>query len=1097
MSSSALQIAKTATYLPDLVEVQRASFKWFLEKGLIEELKSFSPITDYTGKLELHFVGEEYRLKRPRHDVEEAKRRDATFASQMYVTCRLINKETGEIKEQEVFIGELPLMTERGTFIINGAERVIVNQIVRSPGVYFKDEMDKNGRRTYNASVIPNRGAWLKFETDKNNLLYVRVDKTRKINAHVLMRAMGLSDNDVVDKLRHPEFYKQSIDSANDEGINSEDQALLELCKKLRPGEPPSVSGGQQLLHSRFFDPKRYDLGRVGRYKINKKLRLTVPNEVRTLTHEDVLSTIDYLINLELDIGGASLDDIDHLGNRRVRSVGELLQNQVRVGLNRLERIIKERMTVGETDSLTPAQLVNPKPLVAAIKEFFGSSQLSQFMDQTNPLAELTHKRRISALGPGGLTRERAGFAVRDIHPSHYGRLCPIETPEGPNAGLINSLATHARVNEYGFIETPFWEVEKGRVMKEGNPVYLSADLEDECRVAPGDVATDKSGNILADLIPVRYRQDFEKVPPHQVDYVQLSPVQVISVATSLIPFLEHDDANRALMGSNMQRQAVPLLRPERPLVGTGLESQVARDSGMVPITKVNGIVSYVDANEIVVKDVDGNEHVHFLQKYQRSNQDTCLNQRPIVKNGDQVISGQVLADGSACEGGEIALGQNVLIAYMPWEGYNYEDAILVSERMVTDDLYTSVHIEKYEIEARQTKLGPEEITREIPNISEESLNNLDEMGIIRTGAFVESGDILVGKVTPKGESDQPPEEKLLRAIFGEKARDVRDNSLRVPKTEKGRVLDVRIYTREQGDELPPGANMVVRVYVAQRRKIQVGDKMAGRHGNKGIISRILPREDMPYLPDGTPVDIVLNPLGVPSRMNVGQVFELLMGWAASNLNCRVKVVPFDEMYGAEKSHQTVQAFLEEASKQDGKDWVYNPKDPGKLLLKDGRTGEPFDQPVAVGYSHFLKLVHLVDDKIHARSTGPYSLVTQQPLGGKAQQGGQRLGEMEVWALEAYGAAYTLQELLTVKSDDMQGRNEALNAIVKGKPIPRPGTPESFKVLMRELQSLGLDIGVYTDEGKEVDLMQDVNPKRNTPSRPTYESLGTSEYAED
>ncbi len=1097
MSSSALQIAKTATYLPDLVEVQRASFKWFLEKGLIEELKSFSPITDYTGKLELHFIGEEYRLKRPRHDVEEAKRRDATFASQMYVTCRLINKETGEIKEQEVFIGELPLMTERGTFIINGAERVIVNQIVRSPGVYFKDEMDKNGRRTYNASVIPNRGAWLKFETDKNNLLYVRVDKTRKINAHVLMRAMGLSDNDVVDKLRHPEFYKQSIDSANDEGINSEDQALLELYKKLRPGEPPSVSGGQQLLHSRFFDPKRYDLGRVGRYKINKKLRLTVPNNVRTLTHEDVLSTIDYLINLELDIGGASLDDIDHLGNRRVRSVGELLQNQVRVGLNRLERIIKERMTVGETDSLTPAQLVNPKPLVAAIKEFFGSSQLSQFMDQTNPLAELTHKRRISALGPGGLTRERAGFAVRDIHPSHYGRLCPIETPEGPNAGLINSLATHARVNEYGFIETPFWEVKKGRVIKEGNPVYLSADLEDECRVAPGDVATDKSGNILADLIPVRYRQDFEKVPPHQVDYVQLSPVQVISVATSLIPFLEHDDANRALMGSNMQRQAVPLLRPERPLVGTGLESQVARDSGMVPITKVNGIVSYVDANEIVVKDVDGNEHVHYLQKYQRSNQDTCLNQRPIVKNGDQVISGQVLADGSACEGGEIALGQNVLIAYMPWEGYNYEDAILVSERMVTDDLYTSVHIEKYEIEARQTKLGPEEITREIPNISEESLNNLDEMGIIRTGAFVESGDILVGKVTPKGESDQPPEEKLLRAIFGEKARDVRDNSLRVPKTEKGRVLDVRIYTREQGDELPPGANMVVRVYVAQRRKIQVGDKMAGRHGNKGIISRILPREDMPYLPDGTPVDIVLNPLGVPSRMNVGQVFELLMGWAASNLNCRVKVVPFDEMYGAEKSHQTVQAFLEEASKQDGKDWVYNPKDPGKLLLKDGRTGEPFDQPVAVGYSHFLKLVHLVDDKIHARSTGPYSLVTQQPLGGKAQQGGQRLGEMEVWALEAYGAAYTLQELLTVKSDDMQGRNEALNAIVKGKPIPRPGTPESFKVLMRELQSLGLDIGVYTDEGKEVDLMQDVNPKRNTPSRPTYESLGTSEYAED
>ncbi|MGL6135026.1 MAG: DNA-directed RNA polymerase subunit beta [Prochlorococcaceae cyanobacterium] len=1095
--SSAIQVAKTVTYLPDLVEVQRASFKWFLEKGLIEELESFSPITDYTGKLELHFIGSEYRLKRPRHDVEEAKRRDATFASQMYVTCRLINKETGEIKEQEVFIGELPLMTERGTFIINGAERVIVNQIVRSPGVYFKDEQDKNGRKTFNASLIPNRGAWLKFETDKNDLLHVRVDKTRKINAHVLMRAIGLSDNDVLDKLRHPEYYQKSIESANDEGISSEDQALLELYKKLRPGEPPSVSGGQSLLNSRFFDPKRYDLGRVGRYKINKKLRLTIPDALRTLTPEDVLSTIDYLINLELDVGGASLDDIDHLGNRRVRSVGELLQNQVRVGLNRLERIIKERMTVGETESLTPAQLVNPKPLVAAIKEFFGSSQLSQFMDQTNPLAELTHKRRISALGPGGLTRERAGFAVRDIHPSHYGRICPIETPEGPNAGLIGSLATHARVNEYGFIETPFWKVENGIVLKQGDPIYLSADLEDECRVAPGDVPTDAEGRITSELVPVRYRQDFEKVPPEQVDYVQLSPVQVISVATSLIPFLEHDDANRALMGSNMQRQAVPLLRPERPLVGTGLETQVARDSGMVPVTRVAGTVTFVDATAIVIRDEDGVDHTHYLQKYQRSNQDTCLNQRPIVKQGDQVISGQVLADGSACEGGEIALGQNVLIAYMPWEGYNYEDAILLSERLVTDDLYTSVHIEKYEIEARQTKLGPEEITREIPNVAEESLGNLDEMGIIRIGAFVESGDILVGKVTPKGESDQPPEEKLLRAIFGEKARDVRDNSLRVPGTERGRVVDVRIYTREQGDELPPGANMVVRVYVAKRLKIQVGDKMAGRHGNKGIISRILPQEDMPYLPDGTPIDIVLNPLGVPSRMNVGQVFECLMGWASAHLNCRVKVVPFDEMHGAEKSKQTVQTFLEEAAAQPGKEWVYDPENPGKIQLTDGRTGEPFDQPVTVGYAHILKLVHLVDDKIHARSTGPYSLVTQQPLGGKAQQGGQRLGEMEVWALEAYGAAYTLQELLTVKSDDMQGRNEALNAIVKGKPIPRPGTPESFKVLMRELQSLGLDIAVYTDEGEEVDLMQDVNPRRSTPNRPTYESLGVADYDDD
>ena len=1095
--SSAIQVAKTATYLPDLVEVQRGSFKWFLEKGLIEELDSFSPITDYTGKLELHFVGTEYRLKRPRHDVEEAKRRDATFASQMYVTCRLVNKETGEIKEQEVFIGELPLMTERGTFIINGAERVIVNQIVRSPGVYFKDDQDKNGRKTYNASLIPNRGAWLKFETDKNDLLHVRVDKTRKINAHVLMRAIGLSDNDVLDKLRHPEYYRKSIEAANEEGISSEDQALLELYKKLRPGEPPSVSGGQQLLHSRFFDAKRYDLGKVGRYKINKKLRLAIPDAVRTLTPEDVLSTIDYLINLELDVGGATLDDIDHLGNRRVRSVGELLQNQVRVGLNRLERIIKERMTVGETDSLTPAQLVNPKPLVAAIKEFFGSSQLSQFMDQTNPLAELTHKRRISALGPGGLTRERAGFAVRDIHPSHYGRICPIETPEGPNAGLIGSLATHARVNEYGFIETPFWRVENGHVIKSGDPIYIAADLEDECRVAPGDVATNSDGLITAELVPVRYRQDFETVPPNQVDYVQLSPVQVISVATSLIPFLEHDDANRALMGSNMQRQAVPLLRPERPLVGTGLETQVARDSGMVPITNVNGEVVFVDSTQIIVRDHEGNDHYHILQKYQRSNQDTCLNQRPIVSQGDTVIAGQVLANGSACEGGEIALGQNVLVAYMPWEGYNYEDAILVSQRLVREDLYTSVHIEKYEIEARQTKLGPEEITREIPNVAEDSLGSLDEMGIIRIGAFVESGDILVGKVTPKGESDQPPEEKLLRAIFGEKARDVRDNSLRVPNTERGRVVDVRIYTREQGDELPPGANMVVRVYVAQRRKIQVGDKMAGRHGNKGIISRILPLEDMPYLPDGTPIDIVLNPLGVPSRMNVGQVFECLMGWAADNLHSRFKIVPFDEMHGAEKSRETVQMYLEEARKQPGKEWVYNPDNPGKIQLVDGRSGEPFDQPVTVGRAYILKLVHLVDDKIHARSTGPYSLVTQQPLGGKAQQGGQRLGEMEVWALEAYGAAYTLQELLTVKSDDMQGRNEALNAIVKGKPIPRPGTPESFKVLMRELQSLGLDIAVYTDEGAEVDLMQDVNPRRSTPSRPTYESLGVADYDED
>ncbi|WP_421655500.1 DNA-directed RNA polymerase subunit beta [Leptothermofonsia sp. ETS-13] len=1088
--------------LPDLVEIQRASFRWFLEEGLIEELDSFSPITDYTGKLELHFLGKDYKLKRPKYDVDEAKRRDSTYAVQMYVPTRLVNKETGEIKEQEVFIGDLPLMTDRGTFIINGAERVIVNQIVRSPGVYYKSETDKNGRRTYNASLIPNRGAWLKFETDKNDLVWVRIDKTRKLSAQVLLKALGLSDGEIFDALRHPEYFQKTIEK---EGQFGEEEALMELYRRLRPGEPPTVSGGQQLLDSRFFDPKRYDLGKVGRYKLNKKLRLNVPEGMRVLTPQDILAAIDYLINLEFDIG--NIDDIDHLGNRRVRSVGELLQNQVRVGLNRLERIIRERMTVSDADSLTPASLVNPKPLVAAIKEFFGSSQLSQFMDQTNPLAELTHKRRLSALGPGGLTRERAGFAVRDIHPSHYGRICPIETPEGPNAGLIGSLATHARVNAYGFIETPFYKVENGRVRKDLPPVYMTADEEDDLRVAPGDIPMDEEGNILGEQVPVRYRQDFTTTTPDEVDYVAVSPVQIISVATSLIPFLEHDDANRALMGSNMQRQAVPLLRPERPLVGTGLEAQAARDSGMVIVSRTDGEVTFVSADRIRVRDSHGREIEYQLQKYQRSNQDTCLNQRPIVFQGDKVSAGQILADGSATEQGELALGQNILVAYMPWEGYNYEDAILISERLVYDDVYTSIHVEKYEIEARQTKLGPEEITREIPNVGEDALRQLDETGIIRIGAWVEAGDILVGKVTPKGESDQPPEEKLLRAIFGEKARDVRDNSLRVPNGEKGRVVDVRVFTREQGDELPPGANMVVRVYVAQKRKIQVGDKMAGRHGNKGIISRILPIEDMPYLPDGTPVDIVLNPLGVPSRMNVGQVYECLLAWAAENLNVRFKVIPFDEMHGEEKSRETVHSKLKEAREETLEatngakgDWLFNAEDPGKIQVYDGRTGEPFDRPVTVGKAYMLKLVHLVDDKIHARSTGPYSLVTQQPLGGKAQQGGQRFGEMEVWALEAFGAAYTLQELLTVKSDDMQGRNEALNAIVKGKAIPRPGTPESFKVLMRELQSLCLDVAVHkldtrddgTSRDTEVDLMADVSSRR-APSRPTYESISRDE----
>lgn len=1095
----------TNSLLPDLIEIQHSSFRWFLEEGLIEELDSFSPITDYTGKLELHFLGKDYKLKEPKYYVDEAKRRDATYSVQMYVPTRLINKETGEIKEQEVFIGDLPLMTERGTFIINGAERVIVNQIVRSPGVYYKKELDKNGRRTYSASLIPNRGAWLKFETDKNGLVWVRIDKTRKLSAQVLLKAIGLGDNEIMDSLRHPEFYQKTLEK---EGNPTEEEALIELYKKLRPGEPPTVSGGQQLLESRFFDPKRYDLGRVGRYKLNKKLRLSELDVTRVLTPKDILCAIDYLINLEFDTG--TTDDIDHLGNRRVRSVGELLQNQIRVGLNRLERIIRERMTVTESDALTPASLVNPKPLVAAIKEFFGSSQLSQFMDQTNPLAELTHKRRISALGPGGLTRERAGFAVRDIHPSHHGRICPVETPEGPNAGLIGSLATCARVNSYGFIETPYYKVENGRVLRNTEPIYLTADEEDDMRVAPGDISTDAEGNILGESVPIRYRQEFSTTTPTQVDYVAVSPVQIVSVATSMIPFLEHDDANRALMGSNMQRQAVPLLRPERPLVGTGLEAQAARDSGMVIVSRTHGVISYVDATTIKVQVTQPNnpnaapqEITYDLQKYQRSNQDTCLNQRPLVYQGEEVVPGQILADGSATEGGELALGQNILVAYMPWEGYNYEDAILISERLVYHDTYTSIHVEKFEIEARQTKLGPEEITREIPNVGEDSLRHLDEQGIIRIGAWVESGDILIGKVTPKGEADQPPEEKLLRAIFGEKARDVRDNSLRVPNGEKGRVVDVRVFTREKGDELPPGANMVVRVYVAQKRKIQVGDKMAGRHGNKGIISRILPIESMPYLPDGRPVDIVLNPLGVPSRMNVGQVFECLLGWAGENLGLRFKVTPFDEMYGAEASRETVNGLLADAAKKPNKDWVFNPETAGKIQVFDGRTGEPFDRPVTVGQAYMLKLVHLVDDKIHARSTGPYSLVTQQPLGGKAQQGGQRFGEMEVWALEAYGAAYILQELLTVKSDDMQGRNEALNAIVKGKPIPRPGTPESFKVLMRELQSLGLDIAVHkvelaedgTSRDVEVDLM--VETQRRAPSRPTYESLNVGDLEEE
>ena len=1084
--------SKISTFsLPDLVEIQRASFCWFLEEGLAEEIKNFSPITDYTDNLELHLLGDEYKLKYPKYSINECKRRDATYSVQLYVPARLVNKEDGTIKEQEVFIGDLPLMTDRGTFVINGAERVIVNQIVRSPGIYYKSETDKQGRRTYSSSLISNRGAWVKFETDKNDLVWVRIDKTRKIAAHVFLKAMGLSDSDIYNGLRHPEYLKKTF---RVEGNYTIEESLIQMYAKLRPGEPATVTGGQQILYSRFFDPKRYDLGKVGRYKLNKKLGLSVPENIRVLTPQDTLAAIDYLINLKFDLG--EVDDIDHLGNRRIRSVGELLQNQVRVGLNRLERIVRERMTICDSNSLTPNTLVNPKPIVAAIREFFGSSQLSQFMDQTNPLAELTHKRRISALGPGGLNRDRAGFAVRDIHLSHYGRICPIETPEGPNAGLIGVLATHARINSYGFIETPYYRVEDGKALTTSVPIYLAADQEDEFRIAPGDTPIDNEQKIKSEIVPVRYRQEFTATKKELVDYLAVSPIQVISIATSLIPFVEHDDANRALMGSNMQRQAVPLLYPESPLIGTGLEAQAARDSGMVVVSLEDGVVTYISADRICVTSKEGKEIAYNLQKYQRSNQDTCINQRPSVWLGEEVVTGQVIADGAATEGGELALGQNILIAYVPWEGYNYEDAFLVSERLVYNDVYTSVHIEKYEIEARQTKLGSEEITRELPNVGEYSLRKLDDNGIIVIGSWVESGDILVGKVTPKGESDQPPEGKLLRAIFGEKAKDVRDTSLRVPNGGKGRILDVRIFTREKGDELPAGANIVIRVYIAQTRKIQVGDKMAGRHGNKGIISRILPRQDMPYLPDGTPVDLVLNPLGVPSRMNVGQIFESLLGLAAEHLNKRFKIVPFDEMHGAEASRVLINNKLMSAKNESDKDWIFDLEHPGKIRLFDGRTGEAFDNPVMVGISYMLKLVHLVDDKIHARSTGPYSLVTQQPLGGKAQHGGQRLGEMEVWALEAFGASYTLQELLTVKSDDMQGRNETLNAIVKGKPIPRPGTPESFKVLMRELQSLGLDIGAYKIEtlpdgqtrGVEVDLMSNVNNKKFY-SRPTYESI--------
>jgi|TARA_B100000768_G_scaffold106993_1_gene99272 DNA-directed RNA polymerase subunit beta len=1041
--------------LPNLLETQRISFCWFLELGFIQELENFSAIRDYLDELELNLSAKFFKIRHPKYTLAEAKRRDTTYSVRVYTLVQLIYlNNLSQTNENEVLLCDIPLMTNEGTFLVNGIERIIINQIVRSPGIYYKTDTDKQNFRHYTASLISNRGTWVKFEIDKEDFIHVKIDKAKKISAYIFLKAVGLSDDQIFSQLKHPEYFQKTFKEY--ESISLED-TFLEVHNKLRPGEPATFKAGQQILYSRFFDPKRYDLGRVGRYKINTRLNLDIEKNIHILTSKDVLYIVDELINFRL--APTVEDDIDHLGNRRIRSVGELLQNQIRIGLNRLERIAQERMTICEQKYLRVNVLVNPKPLVSSIREFFGSNPLSQFMDQTNPLAELTHKRRLSVLGPGGITRDRAGFAVRDIHPSQYGRICPIETPEGPNAGLIGSLSTYGRVNSYGFIETPFYKVEEGKVLQDSFPIYLDATTEGKYRLAAGDLEVGSNGLIQNQDVPVRYRQELVRVASTEVDYIAVSPLQVVSLATALIPFLEHDDANRALMGSNMQRQSVPLLYPQAPLVGTGLEGQTARDSGMTVLSICCGKVTQITDSKVIIKDKNQTIFTYSLIKYQRSNQDTCINQRPLISVNEKLTVGQIIADGASTEGGELSVGQNILIAYMPWEGYNYEDAFVISERLLYDDLYTSLHIEKFEIEIRQTKLGMEEVTRDLPNVSEHSIRNLDKNGVVKIGTWVDSGDILVGKLTPKGESDYPPEGKLLRAIFGEKSRDVRNTSLKLPHGTCGRVLDVKIFSRSNRDDLPPGTDEILKVYIAQTRRIQIGDKMAGRHGNKGIISKILPRQDMPYLPDGTPVDILLNPLGVPSRMNVGQLFECLLGLAADNLNVRFKVVPFDEMHGPEASRALVNKKLKEASLSN--DWIFSPKHPGKVVLRDGRTGQYFENPITVGCAYMLKLVHLVDDKIHARSTGPYSLVTQQPLGGRAQQGGQRLGEMEVWALEAFGAAYTLQELLTIKSDDMQGRNETLNAIVKGLPIPRPGIPESFKVLMRELQALCLDVATY------------------------------------
>ena len=1154
---------KEVLELPDLIEIQKSSYDWFVREGLKEVFEDISPIQDYTGNLILEFV--DYHIEdEPKYSEYESRERDASYSAPLKVKVRLINKETGEIKEQEVFMGDFPLMTDKGTFIINGAERVVVSQLVRSPGVYYSFERDKTGKKLFSSTVIPNRGAWLEYESDSNDVLYVRIDRTRKLTLTTLLRSLGYSsDNQIIELLGETEELLNTLEKDNTE---TEDEALIEIYKRLRPGEPPTVENAKSLLNNMFFDPRRYDLAKVGRYKFNKKLALhnrlvgnisaddiqdmetgelfvskgekidrdtaiaiensginevllldddrtikvmgnyfvdesafdlpfsleefglkekvyypvmkeivdensteeelreAVKSRLREISpkhiiQDDIIASINYEFNLLSDAG--MVDDIDHLGNRRIRSVGELLQNQFRIGLSRMERVVRERMTIQDMDVITPQALINIRPVVAAIKEFFGSSQLSQFMDQTNPLAELTHKRRMSALGPGGLSRDRAGFEVRDVHHSHYGRMCPIETPEGPNIGLITSLTTYARINEYGFIEAPYRKVERGngKVLDEFD--YLTGDLEDEFIIAQSNEPLDEEGKFVNGRVVARGKDGVIDIyPMEEVDYMDVSPKQLVSVGTAMIPFLENDDANRALMGANMQRQAVPLIKPESPIIGTGIEHKAAKDSGAVIIARNSGVVEKVSADDIIVKRTSDNGLDKYrLSKFVRSNHGTTINQRPIVVKGEEVVADQVIADGPSTELGEIALGKNLLVAFMTWEGYNYEDAILINEKLVIEDELTSVHIEEYESEARDTKLGPEEITRDIPNVGEDMLKDLNEQGIIRVGAEVKAGDILVGKVTPKGETELTAEERLLRAIFGEKAREVRDTSLRVPHGETGIILDVKIFSRENGDELQPGVNQMVRVYIATKRKISVGDKMCGRHGNKGVISRILPEEDMPYLPDGTPVEIVLNPLGVPSRMNLGQVLEVHLGLAAKKLGWHVATPVFD---GA--SDEDIIEALDQAGYPTS----------GKIFLRDGRTGEEFNNPVTVGYMYMLKLHHLVDEKIHARSTGPYSLVTQQPLGGKAQFGGQRFGEMEVWALEAYGAAYTLQEMLTVKSDDVVGRVKTYEAIVKGENIPEPGIPESFKVLIKELQSLSLDVKLLTSDDEEIELKESV-----------------------